>query len=490
MLKNAYIDAKPAKDELKIRLKKQQRILFSNQERIKENRLPVVILIEGWGTAGKGTLIGNVINSIDPRSYKVATFDAPTPEEKRKPMLHRYFEALPQEGKFRFYNTGWMDEVTRGMLDGTISSSLYEKKIDSIRRFERQLTDNGYLVLKFFAHISEEEQKRRLDLLKSDIDTKWRVSGYDLWQNAHYKQCAKVFEKYLENTDTPSAPWYIIDAGSEKWALLQVLERLNEGIEIAIQNHSLAVPLLQNTFSLVKMPLLSEVPFEGKTLTDEEYKKKLGVLQDRLSEMHNRLYRKRVPLIIAYEGWDAAGKGGNIKRVAEALDPRGYEVHPIASPEPHEKARHYLWRFWTRLPKDGHIAIFDRTWYGRVMVERIEGYCSENNWKRAYNEINEFEKELYDWGAVIIKFWVHIDKDTQLERFNDRQNTPEKQWKITDEDWRNREKWDDYEAAVNEMLKKTSTKFAPWHILESVDKKYARIKALEIITGELEKKLK
>ena len=216
----------------------------------------------------------------------------------------------------------------------------------------------------------------------------------------------------------------------------------------------------------------------------------LSVLQKELTRLQNEMYLKRIPVVVALEGWDAAGKGGNIKRITEALDPRGYEVCPIASPEPHEKARHYLWRFWTRLPKDGHIAIFDRTWYGRVMVERLEGFCSENDWKRAYNEMNEFEKELHDWGAVIIKFWVQINKDTQLERFNDRQNTPEKQWKITEEDWRNREKWDQYEVAVNEMIQKTSTTFAPWHVLESVDKKYARIKALRIVVEELERALK
>ena len=233
---------------------------------------------------------------------------------------------------------------------------------------------------------------------------------------------------------------------------------------------------------------LSEVELD-KEISEEEYKKELRHLQKKLNALHYRLYRKKIPVVIAYEGWDAAGKGGNIKRIAGALDPRGYEVHPIASPEPHEKARHYLWRFWTRLPKTGHIAIFDRTWYGRVMVERLEGFCSENDWMRAYNEINEFEKELHDWGAVIIKFWVQIDKDTQLERFNERQNTPEKQWKITDEDWRNRDKWDAYETAVNEMIQKTSTSYAPWHILESVDKKYARIKALKIVVEELEKVL-
>ena len=226
-----------------------------------------------------------------------------------------------------------------------------------------------------------------------------------------------------------------------------------------------------------------------KKLTDEEYKEELDKLQKKLGRLHNELYQKRIPVIIGYEGWDAAGKGGNIKRIAEALDARGYVVNPIASPEPHEKARHFLWRFWTRLPKSGHVAIFDRTWYGRVMVERLEGFCSENDWQRAYNEINEFEKELHDWGAIVIKFWVQIDKDTQLERFTLRQNTPEKRWKITDEDWRNRDKWDDYETAVDEMLEKTNTSFAPWHILESNNKKYARIKALKIVIKAIEDKL-
>ena len=225
------------------------------------------------------------------------------------------------------------------------------------------------------------------------------------------------------------------------------------------------------------------------TVVQAFYEKELEELQARLADLHNRIYQKKIPVIITYEGWDAAGKGGNIKRLTAALDPRGFEVHPIASPEPREKNRHYLWRFWNRLPKDGHIAIFDRTWYGRVMVERLEGFCSENDWQRAYNEINEFEKELCDWGAVLVKFWVHIDKDTQLARFTDRQNTPEKQWKITDEDWRNREKWDAYEVAVDEMIQKTSTVFAPWHILESNDKHYARLKALKTVIEEIEKKL-
>ena len=267
------------------------------------------------------------------------------------------------------------------------------------------------------------------------------------------------------------------------------METIVAGIDVALKNHTLTVPLIQNVFPLNRTQKLKDIKL-NKTISDEEYKTQLKDLQVRLKALHNQAYLKGIPIIVAYEGWDAAGKGGNIKRLTSALDARGYIVHPIASPKHFEKSRHHLWRFWTRLPKTGHFAIFDRTWYGRVMVERLEGFCSENDWQRAYNEINEFEKELSDWGAVIVKFWVHIDKDTQLARFTDRQNTPEKQWKITDEDWRNREKWDLYEQAVDEMIAKTSTTYAPWHVLESNDKKYARVKALKIIIAALEKALK
>ena len=490
MLKNVIFPERPGEEELKARLKAAREKLAGQQTLIKEHKLPVLVLVEGWGTAGKGSVIGQMIRNIDPRFFKVAPMDQPTEEEKRKPFLCRYFTKIPEAGKFMFLDSGWMDEVTRNRVHGEMDQKTYEQRIDSIRRFERQLTDNGYLVMKFFCHISEKEQKKRIEDLVEEIDTRWRVSENDKWQNKHYEKCLEVFDRYMEDTNNPSAPWYVIDAKSKKWAELQALEILTQGIEIALQNQSLAVPLLQNVFPLEKVPKLSEIPLENKSLSDEEYKEQLTRLQNHLKELHNRLYRKKVPVVIVYEGWDAAGKGGNIKRITEALDPRGFEVQPIASPEPHEKARHYLWRFWMRLPKTGHIAIFDRSWYGRVMVERLEGFCSEKDRKRAYNEMNEFEKELDNWGAVIIKFWVQIDKDTQLARFTDRQNTPEKQWKITDEDWRNREKWDEYEVAVNEMIQKTSTTFAPWHILESVDKKYARIKALKIVIEELEKVLK
>lgn len=489
MLKNWVRPEKPEGEEIKQRLKAAEEKLSQQQMKLKEKKLPVLVLIEGWGAAGKGSAIGQIIKNIDPRFFKVFSMPStPTEEERRRPFLYRFFEKIPEAGKFTFLDSGWMDQIMKERLDGTLDDKAYAQRVDSVKRFERGLTDNGYLVLKFFFHISKKEQKRRIDELLEDKDTAWRVSPGDLHQNRHYEECLDAFDRYLDDTNTPSAPWYIIDSKSKKFAELQVMETLCMGIETALHNESLAVPLLQNAFPLVKMPKLKDVPLD-KTMGEEEYKKELKELQAKLGQLHNRLYRKRVPVIIGYEGWDAAGKGGNIKRLTGALDPRGFEVHPIASPEPHEKARHYLWRFWTRLPKDGHIAIFDRTWYGRVMVERLEGFCSENDWQRAYYEMNEFEQELANWGAVILKFWVQIDKDTQLARFTDRQNTPSKQWKITDEDWRNREKWDLYEQAVDEMLQKTSTTYAPWHILESVDKKYARIKALKIVIEALEKAL-
>ena len=485
MLKEFAKAAVPEAEELKTELKAAQAQLAGYQMKIKEAKLPVMVIFEGWGAAGKGSIISRVIKNIDPRFFKVRTMAEPTAEEKRYPFLYRYMLEIPEAGKFTFFDTYWMEEIVNQLRDGELDEKDYRRRIRSINTTERSLTDNGYLVMKFFFHISKKEQKKRLDALLEDKNTSWRVNEDDLYENKHYDDFLDIYDQYLDDTNRSSAPWYIIDAKNKKWAELQVLHFLNQGIDTALKNHALAAPILQNVFPLNSTPLLKDVSLDDKTISDEEYDKELDRLQKELGELHNELYRKKIPVIIAYEGWDAAGKGGNIKRIASALDPRGYEVQPIASPEPHEKARHFLWRFWTRLPKDGHIAIFDRTWYGRVMVERLEGFCSENDWQRAYNEMNEFEKELADWGAVIIKFWVQIDNQTQLARFTDRQNTPEKQWKITEEDWRNREKWDLYEEAINEMLQKTNTTFAPWYILESNDKKYARIKALKIVTKAL-----
>lgn len=462
--------------------------LAKRQQVIKDANLPVIVILEGWGTAGKGSALGSIIKYMDPRFFRVYNMDVMSEDEARKPFLYRHAARMPEYGQFSFFDGGVMDEVTKLYLHKSISEKEYTNRIQSIVNYERQLRDNGYLVIKFFLHIDEKTQRERIDKLLKGKNTKWRVSDDDIWQNDHYDKCKKVYDQYIKATDTAACPWHEITADDKDEVERFVASTIVASIDAAIKDKWIAeVP--ENKFKLKEVGPLADISLEDKTIADEEYRKRLKELQKELKGLHNKLYQKKIPLIIAYEGWDAAGKGGNIKRIAGALDPRGYEVFPIASPTKEEKNRHFLWRFYNRLPRTGHVAIYDRTWYGRVMVERLEGFCSENDWQRAYNEINEFEKDLTDWGAIVVKFWIQIDKDTQLERFNIRKNTPEKQWKLTDEDWRNREKWDVYEDAINEMIAKTSTKFAPWNVIESNDKKYARIKTLEIVINEIKKRL-
>ncbi len=473
------------KDTLNAEIKELRTRLIAAQQLLREKKLPVLVLIEGWAAAGKGSLIKEIISEIDPRFYNVVSPAVIPESESRYPFLYPYASAIPENGKLIFLDSGWMENVVRKQLRLEISREEYKRRVRAVNEFERQLRDGGYLVLKIFLHIDKKEQFERLESLTESADTEWRVTRDDLWQHREYKQFLKAYDEFMEKTGD-TVKWHILDGTRKKVAVRDAMKLLVSKIDKALEKGRYVGEPFEEDFPLLKMPKLSEVDL-SPAIGEEEYKKELKKLQKRLGELHNVIYRKKIPVILCYEGWDAAGKGGNIRRVAYPLDPRGFDVHPIASPEPHELNRQYLWRFWTRLPRTGHICIFDRTWYGRVMVERLEGFCSEKDWKRAYNEINEFERQLTDWGAVLLKFWIHIDQDTQLARFTERQNTPEKQWKITEEDWRNREKWPQYEAAVDEMLQKTSTENAPWFIIESNDKLYARIKALRIIVDALEK---
>jgi polyphosphate:AMP phosphotransferase len=478
---------KRTRQECKACLKARRLDLAGLQQKLKEEKLPVIVLVEGWGAAGKGNTIRSLIAELDPRFFKVLSVKEPTDAERRWPFLKRHFEAIPEAGKLRFLDSGWMDETVRARLRGDLSDEEYARRLESVRLFERQLTAGGYLLVKLFLHIDDKTQRARLDALEKDKNTAWRVSENDRRQNKNYRQTLQAFDDYLTQTNVPWAPWKVIDGTEDVKAELAAADWLYQQIRTALASRP-QPELPTADWPLLPTLPLSQIPLD-KVLEEKEYHKQLKQCRKKLKALHQELYRRQIPVVIAYEGWDAAGKGGNIKRLTSALDPRGYVVHPIASPTPPEKSRHYLWRFWTRLPKTGHISVFDRSWYGRVMVERIEGLCSEADWQRAYNEINEFERELTDAGTVVVKFWVQIDKATQLARFTDRQNDPAKQWKITDEDWRNRAKWDEYEAAIDEMLQKTSTENAPWHILESTDKRYARIKAMKIVIEAIEQAL-
>ena len=483
MLENVIFDTGAEKQEIKDTLKSEVKRLGERlsvlQQDIKKNDIPVIVLFEGWGAAGKGSFIGKTILNLDPRGSHTFNTTKPTEEEKRKPFMNRFWCDIPQNGEITFFDRGWYFEYSK-------------ENNKQIKIFERQLRDNGYLVIKIFLHITKEEQKARLDKLLASKNTAWRVSKKDLKENKNYEKNFKKYDEMLEMTNTEYAPWNVVSSMNKTEAMHDILSIIVENIESRLKSKDsdrIGIRAESMQHELVDMPKLKDIDLAICSMEEDEYRKTLKKLQKKLNKLSYKLYKKRIPLIICYEGWDAAGKGGNIKRVASSLDPRDYEVTPIAAPVSYEKNRHFLWRFQKKLPKTGHIVIFDRTWYGRVMVERLEGFCSENAWKRAYNEINEFEAELTDWGAVVVKFWLQIDKDEQLKRFNDRKNTPEKQWKITDEDWRNREKWDKYEVAVNQMIKYTSTKNAPWTIIESNSKYYARIKALETIIATVEQRL-
>ncbi|SDA16281.1 polyphosphate:AMP phosphotransferase [Ruminococcus sp. YE71] len=466
----------------------------------KASKLPVIITIDGWSAAGKGSQIAKLIKYMDPRFYDVESIRTPSAEEKRMPWLHRYWRRLPKQGEFLILDGSWYHDTVKPLVYGDIDKDTYKERLDDINVLERQLTDDGYLLIKLFLHITCDEQKKRIERLAANPYTAWRVDEQDFADNKIYDKFFKRYDKTLTRTNTEYAPWHIIPSNDKTTAQFEIMRIVTNAVKGAVTAKAAGTKYAETPeftpcdvkpekFRLVKTKKLADTDMD-KSLTDKEYGEKLNKYQDRLFELQNICYQRKIPVVICYEGWDAGGKGGNIKRVAAALDPRGYEVKPIAAPEPSELARHYLWRFWNRLEKDGHFTIFDRTWYGRVMVEVLEHLTPETRTEMAYQEINEFEKMLTEWGAVVIKFWINIDKDEQLRRFTERQNTPSKQWKITDEDWRNREKWDEYEKAVDKMIELTSTDFAPWTVIEGNDKKYARVKALKTICRALEERIR
>ena len=491
MLEKIDLSKTMDKKEYKKRMEVLEPKLARLQRELKSCNVPVIIVFEGFGGAGKGTQINHLIEPMDPRGFTVYSTQAETQEEQYHPFLWRFWNKTPEKGRIAIFDRSWY---------GKLLVERYEKKthkkdipgvLEDIENFEKQLTDDGTLLIKFFLTISEKEQEKRFDKLLSKEETSWRVSKADKDRNKHYEEYARMADEMLTRTDTEYAPWTIIEAHDERYAAVKILTTVVEAFEERYEKEQNPQPRqIDGKFGQndLKESVLKKVDL-SKKLDRETYEKKLEGLQKKLTLLHSEIYAKRIPVVLAFEGWDAGGKGGAIKRLTRALDPRGYTVNPTSSPNDIERAHHYLWRFWTKMPKDGHIAIFDRTWYGRVMVERIEGFCTTQEWQRAFKEMNQMEQQLVNHGAIVIKFWMHIDKEEQERRFKERQETPDKQWKITDEDWRNREKWELYEQAVDEMMVRTSTVNAPWVIVEGNDKLYARIKVLETVVDALEKRL-
>lgn len=451
------------------------------QRACKEKKIPIMIVFEGLDAAGKGLMINRMIQSLDPRGFHVFTRNKNKEDEEMRPYFWRYFTNTPEKGRIHIFDESWY----KGVLEQKVSE---KEAID----FEKMLTEDGTLIIKFFLVISEKEQKKRLQKLLENKHTKWRVTKEDLKSNKEYDSYLARYDEILTHTDTANAPWTIVESTDKRYATCKIVSTIVDKMRQALIS-------LEDVSSGEEEEVVGNKDFRNgvlqavdlsKTMDREEYRKRKKELQKRLAELHNQMFLQRVPVILAFEGWDAGGKGGAIKRLTQAMDPRGYQVVPVASPNDVERAHHYLWRFWEKVPKAGHMAIFDRTWYGRVLVERIEGFAKKAEWKRAYREINDMEEQFTNAGCIVLKFWMHVDRDEQERRFHERENIPEKQWKITEEDWRNRARWDDYEEAVDEMIVRTSTEQAPWIVVEANSKYYARIKVLETVVEALEKRLK
>lgn len=445
--------------------------LASRQRQIIKEEIPVLILVEGWESSGKGYVIKNIIREMDPRYFKVRNFKKPSSEEDRKPILARYWQMLPEKGEIALFDRTYYQHL---MGEKCLYNGLDRDLLRDIESTERQLIDGGMCIIKLFLNISKEVQSQTINNLAENIETKFRVDYEDYSQNVRYDKFKTHFSTLIEKTNFDFSPWNVIDNNIEEDSIKDILKLVDEKIKEVVNKN-------ENTdykFNKAKYSLLDKVDLDLK-IERSDYNKKRKALQKEVFRLSNELYNKKIPVVLVFEGWDAAGKGGSIKRLMKDVDPRGYEVIPIAKPSQKEYSHHYMWRFYKYLPKTGHTAIYDRSWYGRVMVERIEGFAKEYEWKRSFKEINEFEDHLISWGAIVIKFFLHIDKDTQLERFNARKEDPEKRHKITDEDWRNRKKWEQYYEAIDDMIYNTNRKKAPWIIVEAKQKEFARIKVLE-----------
>jgi polyphosphate:AMP phosphotransferase len=469
-----------------------------------QKRFPVLIVIGGVDGAGKGETVNLLNEWMDPRHIDTHAFGAPTDEERERPRMWRFWRVLPPKGRVGILFGAWH---TQPVLDRTLrrtDADRFEQQLQEIERFEQMLTDEGVLLLKFWFHLSKKDQKARLKSLEKDPLTRWRVTREDWHRFEQYDRFRKVSELLVRRTSTAAAPWVVVEGVDECYRSLTVGETLlaamrqrldaqrPESSKAAKATEALAVATAVKPVPVLpaidRRDLLSMLQLD-QPMTRDVYEPALEMLQGRLNRLsRDTKFRKRSAVVV-FEGSDAAGKGGAIRRLTAALDARQYHGIPVAAPDEAERAQPYLWRFWRNLPPRGHFAIFDRSWYGRVLVERVEGYCSEADWQRAYGEINEFEAELEAHGTIVAKFWLQISKQEQLRRFREREQVAFKNFKITADDWRNRKRWNAYQQAVCDMVDRTSTAAAPWTLVEANNKLYARIKVLATLVERIEQAL-
>ena len=487
MFEAVELHKKIPKEEFEKAVQELRSELLKAQYALKDTKSSVIVIISGVEGANKSEVVNRLNEWLDSRWIRNYAYWDESDEERLRPYQWRFWRNMPPRGSMAIMFGSWYTEpVVRRALGKTDDTTL-DAEMMHIEQLERMLTDDGHVMVKFWFHLSKDAEKKRLK-----GKAKNRLTKLAKKYLKSYDDFADASARAIRLTDTGNSPWHLIDAEDKRYAHLKAGRVLLQSLQNKLEEAKLGKPPAAKKVKLpglTQKTVLDSVDLE-KTLSDEQYKKQLEKYQLRLSELCWKAREARRSVVAMFEGWDAAGKGGAIRRVTGALDARLYSVISVAAPTDEEKARHYLWRFWRHLPRDGYVTVYDRSWYGRVLVERVEGFCSQDEWMRAYQEINDFEEHLYRHGTILTKFWVHLSSEEQLRRFKEREQIAWKQHKITDEDWRNREKWGGYVAAIDEMVARTSTSFAPWTLVPGNDKKVARVTIVKTLCNRIEKALK
>ncbi|GGP26797.1 polyphosphate:AMP phosphotransferase [Silvimonas amylolytica] len=450
----------------------------------------VVILLSGVPTAGKGEMANKLMEWLDPRHIATHAFGTHSQDDAGRPEMYRFWRSLPPKGQISILFGGWYaGPIWEGEQQQDFAA--WQREAEKIARFERMLASEGVLLLKFWLHLSADELKKRMKALSDNPLTAWRIADEDHVYLKHYQRNLEGARKLLMATNLADAPWRVVECVDENFRALTVGRQLKDALAHHVaqsgqtENRVDAPPLLAPVDGL---RLLDTLKLD-QDLDKKDYQRELELLQGRLNGLSRDPGFRNMAVVVAFEGMDAAGKGGSIRRITGALDVRSYQVVPIAAPTDEEKAQPWLWRFWRHVPARGRFTVFDRTWYGRVLVERIEGFARVPEWMRAYNEINDFEMQLDAANVIVVKFWLAIDDEEQLKRFKAREEIGYKRFKITDDDWRNREKWSQYIEAASDMIERTSTPYAPWHLIGANNKYHARIKVLQTLCETIEARL-
>ncbi|MCZ0716823.1 phosphate:AMP phosphotransferase [Aerococcus kribbianus] len=441
---------------------------------LQETDKSMLVIVDGWESSGKGFLLKDLTRELDPKYFEVEVFEESGVDDSKFPYLRRFFRRAPRKGQIMFFDRSFYYDLFHSL---DLSGKRLEHIINDISFVERALHDDDTLIVKFFIHQSKSEMANRIASLEQDDYRDVLLDDSDYDQLKHYKDYFKHFSEILNRTNFAHSPWHILYTDGKKdqsrLALATCIDELEKWLAADLER-----PLPQLEDLSKQTPPLSTLDL-SLTISESDYHDIKDALQEEAADLLYQAYREDKGVIIAYEGTDAAGKGGNIERLTRLMDPRGYDVATVAAPNEEEDSHHYLWRFYRDFPSQGRMTIFDRSWYGRVLVEAIEGFTPDYRTQEAYAEINQMEHNLTHQGYLVLKYLIIIDEDEQYDRFMGREKNPDKQYKITDEDWRNREKFSDYVEAMNEMFLRTSTDHAPWLLVPGNDKRYARIMVLK-----------